>query len=409
MKKSTRIASYIAIFGVVFCAGLLIGNTMPTRSLSVVNGYNPVATGGTVQEGGNLDLSTFWQVRNLLKDKYIHTESLKDQEMVWGATRGMVAALGDKFTEYMDPTETKDFNDSLNDQLEGIGAELTVRDGALVVVSTIKNSPAQKAGLLPDDIVYKIDTKETGDMTLYDAIKKIRGAKDTAVTLTLLRKAKDKPFDVKIIRDAITVASVTYEEVVKGIWHLSVNQFSDGTKIEFNKAINEIKLKNPKGIILDLRWDGGGYLNGAVDVLSAFFKGDTHVVSIEYKDKQSNEKLKTDGSAAFPDLPLVVLVNKGSASASEIVAAAIQDLKRGVIMGSVSYGKGTVQEVDPLPDGSSLRYTIAKWNAPTGRNINGIGITPDIIVEPKEEDVDKKFDRQLDEAEKYLKGVKSAK
>ena len=403
MKKSTRIASYIAIFGVVFCAGLLIGNTMPTRSLSVVNGYNPVATGGTVQEGGNLDLSTFWQVRNLLKDKYIHTESLKDQEMVWGATRGMVAALGDKFTEYMDPTETKDFNDSLNDQLEGIGAELTVRDGALVVVSTIKNSPAQKAGLLPDDIVYKIDTKETGDMTLYDAIKKIRGAKDTAVTLTLLRKAKDKPFDVKIIRDAITVASVTYEEVVKGIWHLSVNQFSDGTKIEFNKAINEIKLKNPKGIILDLRWDGGGYLNGAVDVLSAFFKGDTHVVSIEYKDKQSNEKLKTDGSAAFPDLPLVVLVNKGSASASEIVAAAIQDLKRGVIMGSVSYGKGTVQEVDPLPDGSSLRYTIAKWNAPTGRNINGIGITPDIIVEPKEEDVDKKFDRQLDEAEKYLK------
>ena len=409
MKKSTRIASYIAIFGVVFCAGLLIGNTMPTRSLSVVNGYNPVATGGTVQDDGNLDLSTFWQVRNLLKDKYIHTESLKDQEMVWGATRGMVAALGDKFTEYMDPTETKDFNDSLNDQLEGIGAELTVRDGALVVVSTIKNSPAQKAGLLPDDIVYKIDTKETGDMTLYDAIKKIRGAKDTAVTLTLLRKAKDKPFDVKIIRDAITVASVTYEEVVKGIWHLSVNQFSDGTKIEFNKAINEIKLKNPKGIILDLRWDGGGYLNGAVDVLSAFFKGDTHVVSIEYKDKQSNEKLKTDGSAAFPDLPLVVLVNKGSASASEIVAAAIQDLKRGVIMGSVSYGKGTVQEVDPLPDGSSLRYTIAKWNAPTGRNINGIGITPDIIVEPKDEDVDKKFDRQLDEAEKYLNGVKSAK
>jgi carboxyl-terminal processing protease len=219
----------------------------------------------------------------------------------------------------------------------------------------------------------------------------------------LLRAGKDAPFDVKITRDTITVASVTYDEVEKGIWHLSVNQFSDGTKMEFNKAINAIKLKNPKGIILDLRWDGGGYLTGAVDVLSAFFKGEKQVVSIEYKDPKQNEKLKTDGSAAFPDLPLVVLVNKGSASASEIVAAAIQDLKRGVIMGTVSYGKGTVQEVDPLPDGSSLRYTIAKWNAPTGRNINGTGITPDILVEPKDEDLANKFDRQLDEAVKYLR------
>lgn len=403
MKKSTRIASYLAIFGVVFSAGLLAGNSLPTHSLAgeKTNVLNGVV--GNNSSSGDLDLTTMWQVRDLLKEKYIHTENLKDQEMAWGATRGIVAALDDQFTEYMDPTETKDFNDSLNDNLDGIGAELTVKEGALMVVSTIKDSPAQKAGLLTDDIIYKIDGSETGEMTLYDAIKKIRGTKGTSVTLTLLRKGKDEPFDVTITRDTIMIESVTYEEVEKGIWHLAVNQFSDGTKTEFIKAINAIKLKDPKGIILDLRWDGGGYLNGAVDVLSAFFKGEQQVVSIEYKDPTENEKLKTDGSAAFPDLPLVVLVNKGSASASEIVAAAIQDLKRGVIMGTITYGKGSVQEVDPLPDGSSLRFTIAKWNAPSGRNINEIGVTPDVVVEPKEEDLANKFDRQLDEAVKYLR------
>lgn len=407
MKKSTRIASYLAIFGVVFSAGLLAGNTLPTHSLTVSGGEKTSVLGGFLGNNANnsadLNLTTMWQVRNLLKDKYSHVENLKDQEMAWGAIRGMVAALNDPYTQYMDPTETKDFNDSLNDQLEGIGAELTVRDGVLVVVSTLKDSPAHKAGLIPDDIIYKIDGSETPEMTLYDAIKKIRGTKGTSVTLTLLRKGKDKPFDTKIIRDTITVESVTYEEVEKGIWHLSINQFSDDTKMEFNKAINEIKLKNPKGIILDLRWNGGGYLNGAVDILSAFFTGEKQVVSIEYKDQSSNEKLKTDGSAAFPDLPIVVLINKGSASASEIVAAAVQDLKRGVVMGITSYGKGTVQEVDPLPDGSSLRFTIAKWNTPNGRNIEKKGVDPDVVVEPKEEDVEKKFDRQLDEAVKYLR------
>ncbi len=407
MKKSTRIASYLAIFGVVFATGLLIGNSLPTHSLSSTQQetsvLNNLFNGKPVED---LNLRTFWQVRELLKNKYIHTDKMVDVKLGYGAVKGMVSALDDPYTEFMDPDETIEFNESLNNELEGIGAEMTVRNQALTVVQTLKGSPAQKAGLLPDDIVYKIDGEETGEMTLYDAINKIRGKKGTSVTLTLIREGKDKPFDLEIARDTIAVDSVTYEESAeKGIWLVAINQFSDDTKMEFNKALNDIKTKNPKGIILDLRYNGGGYLEGAVDVLSGFIKGEKQVVSIEYRDAKNNEKLKTTGLPQFPEIPLVVLVNKGTASASEIVALAIKDMKRGVIMGTTSYGKGTVQEVDPLPDGSSLRYTIAKWYSPNGTNINGVGIVPDQVIEVKDEDFDKKFDRQLDEAVKYLKNL----
>ena len=408
MKKSTRIASYLAIFGVVFATGLLVGNSLPTHSLSSgtqqeTSVLNNLFRGKPVED---LNLRTFWQVRELLKEKYIHTDKMVDEKLGYGAVKGMVSALDDPYTEFMDPEETIEFNESLNNELEGIGAEMTVRNQALTVVQTLKGSPAQKAGLLPDDIVYKIDGEETGEMTLYDAINKIRGKKGTTVKLTLLREGKDKPFELEIARDTIAVESVTYEESSeKGVWIVAINQFSDDTKMEFNRALNEIKANNPKGIVMDLRYNGGGYLEGAVDVLSGFIKGEKQVVSIEYRDAKTNEKLKTTGLPQFPELPLVVLVNKGTASASEIVALAIKDLKRGIIMGTTSYGKGTVQEVDPLPDGSSIRYTIAKWYSPNGTNINGVGIVPDQVIEIKEEDFDKKFDRQMDEAVKYLKNL----
>ena len=404
MKTSTRIASYIAIFLIVFGSGLLAGNFLPNRNITTTSGG--LITSSTNQDvNNNFNFKTLLDVRQLLQDKYIHTENLKDQEMAWGAVRGMVDALKDPYTQYMDPTETREFDQSLNSELQGIGAELTVHNQQLTVVSTIKESPAQKAGLKPDDIVYKIDDKLAAEMTLYDAINSIRGESGTSVTLTIIRKGQSKPFDLSIKREKITVDSVTSEEISKGIWHVSINQFSDDTKAEFNRIMDEIKAKNPQAMILDLRYNGGGYLEGSVDILSAFFKTDTKVVNIEYRDKNSDEILKTNGTTQFPDLPLVVLINKGSASASEIVALAIQELKRGVLMGEQSFGKGTVQEVDSLPDGSSLRYTVAKWNSPSGKNINEVGIKPDILVEPLETDFDKKIDRQLDAAVKYLKNL----
>ncbi len=404
MKTSTRIASYIAIFGLVFSTGLLVGNSLPTHSLVLEsdNVTNVLGEIGGDKVSSEISLKTFWMVRDLLQKKYIHTEKMDGQAMSYGAVKGMVSALDDPYSEFMDPQETIDFNESLNSELEGIGAEMTVRDQLLTVVAVVKGSPAEKTGLLPDDVVLGIDGQNTADLSLFDAINKIRGKKGTTVKLSVIRKNKTDPFELTITRDTITVESVSSEETKPGIWYVSVNQFSDDTKMEFNRTMNEIKLKNPKAMILDLRFNGGGYLDGAVDILSAFIRGEKQVVSIDYRDQKSDEKLKTSGKAQFPELPLVVLINHGSASASEIVAAAVQDLKRGILMGETSYGKGTVQEVDPLPDGSSLRFTIARWLSPEGRDINEKGIVPDRIVELQDKDYDNKFDRQLDEAVKYL-------
>lgn len=409
MKKSTRIASYIAIFGIVFAGGLLTGNSLPTHSLSpvAVNGNSVLGVQNekTPQVMNGLDFNTLWLVRNILQKKYIHVEDLDPKTMSYGLVKGLVSSLDDPYSEFMTPEETSQFNDTLNSELEGIGAELTVRDQLLLVISTIKDSPAQKAGLMPDDAIIKINDEIVADMTLYEAVKKIKGKKGTEVKLTLLRKDEKDPLELRIIRDAITVESVRSKELEKGIWQVELNQFSDDTQMEFNKIVNDIKAKNPLGIILDLRYNGGGYLEGAVDILSAFIRGQKEVVSIEYRDAAKNEKLRTSGNAQLPDVPLVVLINRGSASASEIVAGAIRDLKRGILLGETSYGKGTVQEVDPLPDGSSLRFTIAKWLTPNGSSVSKVGIKPDREVTSQKDDFEKKIDRQLDEAVKYLKGL----
>lgn len=408
MKTSTRIASYIAIFGVVFSIGLLTGNALPTHSLvidsqqsssSVLNGVFGSQNSSINQE---ISLKTLWTVRDILSSKYIFNDKLDGATLSYGAVRGMVASLDDPYTEFMDPKETVAFNESLNSELEGIGAEMTLRDQLLTVLNTVKGSPAEKVGLLPNDVVIKINEEMTTDLSLLEAIEKIRGPKGTEITLTVIREGKDAPLVLTLKRDTITLESVSYTEYAPGIWHVEINSFSDDTRLEFIRAMNDIKQQDPKGMVLDLRFNGGGYLNGAVDILSAFVRGETNIVSIEYRNAKMNEKLKTDGAPQFPDLPLVVLINGGSASASEIVAAAIQDLKRGLIMGETSYGKGTVQEVDPLPDGSSLRFTIARWMSPNGNDINKIGIVPDQAVELTDEDYTNKYDRQLEEAVKYL-------
>lgn len=420
MKKSTRIVSYLLIFGIVFFSGW--------EAASYYHNKTVLASGGTQQEVPSpvaalssllspasdltgdqpADLSLYWNVWKLVSDLYVDDKALDKQTMIYGSIKGMVSSLNDPYTVFMTPDETKDFDDSLNGTLEGIGAELTVKDQVLVVISPLKNSPAEKAGLLPGDVVYKIDGTITSDMTLFDAITKIRGAKGTKVTLTILRKGKNEPIDIAITRDAVTVDSVNMEDKGNGIFYIAINQFSENTKTEFDDAVHKILLKEPKGVILDLRYNGGGYLDSSVDILSDFLKGKVAAVTIKRRDSKDNETMNVTGNALLGDVPLVVLVNKGSASASEIVAGAIQDHKRGVVMGEQSFGKGSVQEVDKLPDGSSLRITIAKWYTPNDKNISEVGITPDIIVPLTEKDAEAKKDPQLDAAMKYLGGLGGA-
>ena len=243
-------------------------------------------------------------------------------------------------------------------------------------------------------------------MTLFEAITKIRGQKGTSVTLTIVRKDQDKPFDVAITRDTVNIDSVTLDDKGKGIFAITINEFNDKTQEEFEAIVQKILLKDPKGIVLDLRFNGGGLLEGAVDILSEFIKGKKVAVTIKKRNKDDNQSLFVTGDAKLGDVPMVVLINGGSASASEIVAGALQDYKRAILMGEKSFGKGSVQEVDPLSDGSSIRITIAKWYTPNDNNIDKVGINPDIEVKANPDDLKHDKDVQMDQAVSYLGKLK---
>jgi carboxyl-terminal processing protease len=401
--------SYVILFVLVFLFGwesasYYIIKKQGSEKLVKQEEVSPVAALSSIisSRSDKTDLGVFWDVQDMLGQYYVNDTALDNQKMVYGAIKGMVASLGDPYTVYMTPAETTEFDQNLNGKLEGIGAELTVRNGILVVVSPLKDSPAEKAGLLPGDIVYKIDGKLTSDMTLFDAIMKIRGEMGTKVVLAIMRDKIKDPFDVEIVRAKVNVDSVSMLDKGQGIYSITINEFNDTTKPEFDAKIKELLLLEPKGLILDLRYNGGGYLDGSVDVASEFLKGKVEVATIKRRDAAENETLYTNGNARLPDVPLVVLINGGSASASEIVAGALQDHKRGVLMGETSFGKGSVQEVDKLNDGSSIRMTIAKWYTPLGNNVGEKGITPDIKVETTDADADANKDPQLDAAVKYL-------
>lgn len=428
MSGFKKFISFILIFAFVFLFGwesasyYILKKTAEDREVKQEE-VSPMAAFSNLisasdYESDKADMTIFWTVWQLLEDTYVDETALDKQTMVYGAIGGMVAALDDPYTVYMTPDETKEFDQNLNGKLEGIGAELTVRDQALVVVTPLKNSPAEKAGLKSGDIVYKIDGNLAAEMTLFDAIMNIRGEQGTQVVLTIIREGVEEPFEVQIERDTVSVESVYLDEVADGIYNLSIYQFNDTTPAEFDAKVEEVLNADAKGLILDLRNNGGGYLEISVHVLSQFIEGTQEAVTIKRRAESDNETLYLSGDPALPDIPLVVLINEGSASASEIVAGAMQDYGRAVIMGKQSFGKGSVQEVDKLSDGSSIRMTIAKWYTPNGNNIDYKGITPDIDVpyykeisddstddNDGENDITDVEDNQLNSAIEYLQNL----
>lgn len=388
------------VIGLVLIAGGGVIGWQATLHGWIDDGGSGIVVDAPLKE--KVDLGLMWTVWGILEKDYLHEDSLVVDQMIYGAVRGMVDSLDDPYTVFMDPDETEQFSQSLEGQLEGIGAELTVEDSVLKIVTPLKNSPAEKAGLLPGDIIYQIDEEFAMDMSFFEAIMNIRGEAGTPVTLSIIREEVEEPFDVTIIRAEIDIDSVTKEVYDDGIVYLSVNQFSDTTSDEFGAAISDLILDEPTGLIIDLRYNGGGYLDIAVEMLSYLLETGLPAVSIHEREESNTEVLMTNGGQKLLDTPLVVLVNEGSASASEIVAGAIQDHERGIVMGTQTFGKGTVQEVEFLEDGSSVRLTIAAWYTPLGRAIQDIGLAPDIIVEVYDDDLTQGYDRQLEEAKRYL-------
>ncbi|MDD5623326.1 MAG: S41 family peptidase [Candidatus Peribacteraceae bacterium] len=349
------------------------------------------------------NLALMWGVWRLLIQHYIAPEKLQVMPMIYGATAGLVSALDDPYTVFMTPKENSAFEQNLEGKLQGIGAELTLKDEHVVVVAPIKGSPAQTAGLLPGDIITKVNGEDITDQALSDVVQRIRGPKGTSITLEIIRETEAEPLTFTIKREEITIPSVQSEIKKTGsgsVGYIALNQFGGETVRETERALDSFKDEDIKGIVLDLRFNGGGYLEGAVEIASLFLK-QGKIVTVQRRDGEPVHHY-VNGRPAEPDLPLSIIINQGSASASEILAGALQDHKRATIVGMKSFGKGTVQEVFDLPGGSSLRVTVARWLTPLGKDLGAEGVHPDIVVDRTREDTEADRDPQLQAALEWL-------
>lgn len=355
------------------------------------------------------DFDQFWELWRTLKDRY-YLQPMDEQKMMYGAMSGLASSLEDPYTSFFEPKVAEEFSQSLQGKFEGIGAEIGLRDEQIQVIAPLKDMPAEKAGILAGDAILKIDGQDTAGMTVEQAVSKIRGDKGTTVKLQLGRvktevgkdgKEKKVPstFEVSIVRDVIVVKSVrvSYKDRVAVI---EITNFNQDTQALFAQAVEEVSAKDPKGIVLDLRNDPGGYLDRAVSVASAWVGSD--VVLHERRQGKIVETFRGDGESRFKGIPTVVLVNEGSASASEIVAGALQDHGAAKVVGKTSFGKGSVQDYTEFPDGSAVKITIAEWLTPKLRSINKQGIVPDVDVDRTAEDVHANRDPQLDKALQLL-------
>jgi carboxyl-terminal processing protease len=326
-------------------------------------------------------IELFTDVMAIIKKSYV--EEVDTKKLVYGAINGMLSSL-DPHSSFMPPETYKEMKIDTKGAFGGLGIEITVKDGVLIVISPIEDTPAFKAGVKAGDMILKIDDKFTKDLNVNDAVKRMRGQKGTKVTLTIMREGFEKPKEFPLVRDVIQVKSIRSHLMDGGYGYVRITQFQEKTDDDLSKALKTLKEENKgelKGLVLDMRNDPGGLLDQAVKVADHFVPGGQMIVYTEGREKDSKMQFTAKKGGKEPNYPIVVVINGGSASASEIVAGALQDHKRAIILGTQSFGKGSVQTIIPLSDDSGLRLTTARYFTPKGRSIQAKGITPDITVE----------------------------
>lgn len=381
-KKYAGIYLAIILFIVSFGLGVLVGQTWMVKkqlasSTSTPEIINVVNLNRIFNPSKNVDFNQFWEVWDKIKEKYVK-QPVSDSDMFYGAIQGLTYALGDPYSVYFPPKAAAEFAKDLSGELEGIGAEIGIKADQLVVVAPLPDSPAEKAGLRPGDKILAIDKINTFGMDVNTAVGKIRGKADTQVTLFISRDGLAKGKDIIITRAKINVPAVMYSVKPGNIAYLRIMQFNDDTMPQFDKYVKRLTTDGAKGLILDLRSNPGGYLDSAIDMASAWVE--RGVVVSEKGNGGYSKEHNTQGSHPLANFKTVVLVNGGSASASEIVAGALQDYKKATIIGEKTFGKGSVQDFETFSDGSALKLTVAEWFTPSGRNINQQGIMPDMEV-----------------------------
>lgn len=408
--RSRKIIASFLLLGVGFLGGRFTqagrvgeSNAFPWQhgtSTAAVRGVGQAMPSSLTAE--DIEFRRFWDLWRLLKTKY-YRQPVSDQQLFYGAMEGLAKGVGDDYTTYFPPKDAKDFESSLQGEFQGIGAEIGIKDEQLQIIAPLPGTPAEHAGLMPGDAILKIDDKETTGMSVEEAVKLIRGERGTKVTLNIFRISQKKPpFDVSIQRDIIQVKSVTWEMATgtRRIAIVKISNFSQDTTSSFRDAVREILTKDPQGLIVDLRNNPGGYLESAVEIASEWVGKE--IVVKERRQGKIIEEMRGETLARLHQIPTIILINQGSASASEIVAGALQDTGRARLVGMKTFGKGSVQEYEPLPDGSAVKITIAEWLTPHDRTIQKVGLEPDVSVDRTAEDYEAKRDPQLKRALELL-------
>ncbi len=359
----------VTVFVSAVLAGMMIGRWSVGLVGAEVEGYE--------------NLKTFTEVLSLVKKNYV--EDVKTKDLIYGAIKGMLNSL-DPHSGFMTPDAFKDMKVETKGEFGGIGIQIGIKDGLLTVIAPIEDTPAYRAGIIAGDRIIKINNESTKDMGLHEAVSKMRGPKGTTVKITILREGWKEPKDFTITRDIIKVKSVKYKVIDDRIGYIKITQFQEQTASDLSSSLSKLSEEKIDSLILDLRNNPGGLLSSAVDVASQFLPPGRLIV---YTKDRSGEKVEyqSSGNRTYYDkLTMVVLVNQGSASASEIVAGALKDWNRAVLVGVQTFGKGSVQSVIPLSDGSGVRLTTARYYTPKGISIQNTGITPDIIVKIEAKD-----------------------
>lgn len=397
LKKPTIFIS-VVILAILF--GIFIGS-----KTNIVSGSNSHLSVPIDLRAEGIDMSEFWDAWRKIEEKHPDGRKITAEEKVWGATKGLAGSLDDPYTVFLPPRENSDLNIDLKGKISGVGMEVGIKNNTLTVIAPLKNSPAQKAGIMAGDVIVKVDDKETLDLDIGEAVDLIRGEEGTEVTITVARKGLTNTKDIKITRQIIDIPVIDTEYLAKeDVFLIRFYQFNQNANQEFEKALKEFQKSGTKNLIIDLRNNPGGYLSSAVDISSWFLPEGETIVSEESTDLSRNKVYKSSLHHLLGDYKIVILVNGGSASAAEIMAGALQEHGVAKLVGEQTYGKGSVQELMPMKNKTAIKITIANWYTPNGTSISKQGLTPDYVVPfDVEEYLKDKTDNQLQKAIEVVK------
>ena len=400
-SNTSRIVSFIIILVIGFYIGLRTGE-------SRVSSLPPVLSGAGDFRPDQADFSTFWKTWNILQDKFVATSSstpkINNQDMVWGAIQGLASSYKDPYTVFLPPVQAEMFKDDVRGNFEGVGMEVAMKEGALTVVAPLKDSPAYNAGVKAGDIITKIDDKSAASFTTDQAVALIRGKKGTPVNFTIIRAGVKGTLEIKVIRDTISIPAINTSMDEDRIFRIELYNFSATSPDLFRKALREFIDARTDKLILDLRGNPGGYLEASIDMASWFLPVGKPIVTEDFGIKRNSIIYRSKGYDVFNNkLRMVILIDGGSASASEILAGALKEHDIAVLVGQKSFGKGSVQELISITSETSLKVTVARWLTPDCNSISAEGVKPDYVVALDEAQFKKGIDTQLEKAKQVLK------